>query len=52
MVKPWPMLLLRVMSTSITLHQQGSVLMSVDHVTPKTMWMSLDWAAIWDHLNV
>ena len=40
----WPKLWLRAISGSLTLLQQGSVLVSLAPVTSKAMWLSKIWA--------
>lgn len=46
------MLPLRTMSVSLVMQQQGLVLMSLAHITLKTMQVFLVWAAFWDYVDI
>lgn len=52
MVKSQPALPLRAISMFVVMQQQGSVSMSMTHITTEAIRTSLDWAAVPDHIDV
>jgi hypothetical protein len=52
MMKSQPVLLLKAMSGSMALQQQGAVSISVAHITTKDHANALVWPVSWDHIDV
>lgn len=52
MLKYWPVLPLKAMSGSMVMQQQGSVSISVDHITTKGHEDVPGLAATWDHVDI
>lgn len=52
MVESQPVLLLKAMSGSVAMQQQGAVSMSVAHITTKDHMDALVWAVSWDCIDV
>lgn len=50
-MKYWPMQLLETVSGSVAMQKEGSALMFRAVLPPKSIWMSLLWAATRDHVD-